>query len=95
MTFTTASNILSNLSDETIRVNASDWAVNTLRESFDRLALAQLLREESDRCEEHGIAFDGSALAAYCRVRRNGSRYALNRGMRIAVYMQLCCRAAR
>jgi hypothetical protein len=69
------------------QAEASDWAVNTIREMWRERGMAgrpeQMMREEFNRIQSGNLDY-----LKYLRVSRAGSKFRLSRVMRRAVYLQ-------
>lgn len=81
------------LTSEQGRGEASDYAVNVLRDAANDAGLPKadmirLLTEERSRIKRNGI----KTLDAYLRVSRKGSRFLVSRGTRCAIFVQLTAR---
>lgn len=77
------------------RGEASDYAINTLREAaaaagVDRLTLAQIFREEAYRCR--GLPPHAGGLRLYLTANRKGSRFRLSRSARALIFVQLAAK---
>ena len=69
------------------QAEASDWAVNTIRQAWRERGMAgrpeQFMREEFDRISKGNLDYP-----KYLRVSRAGSKFRISRAMRKAVYHQ-------
>ncbi len=76
----------------TNKVELSDWGVNTFREEarkagYGRSEMVNIMREESTRVR--GLPPNGDGLLQYLKMRRAGSKYRMNRKMRVGLFVQL------
>ncbi len=69
------------------QAEASDWAVNTIRQAWRERGMVgkpeQMMREEFDRIRKGNLDYP-----KYLRVSRAGSKFRLDRAMRRAIYIQ-------
>ncbi|MBQ73283.1 MAG: hypothetical protein CMJ67_10305 [Planctomycetaceae bacterium] len=69
------------------QAEASDWAVNTIRQAWRERGMVgkpeQMMREEFDRIRKGNLDY-----LKYLRVSRAGSKFRIDRAMRRAIYIQ-------
>ncbi len=79
----------------TNKVELSDWGINTFRAEarkagYDRSAMLGIFKEESTRVR--GLPPNGDGLLQYLKMRRAGSKYRMNRKMRVGLFVQLAAK---
>lgn len=107
MTRTRLVSLLSNLSDDETRVDLNDWAVNTIRDGYVKMATTDgdrrdataaerriFAAEEVARLEDLAFPLTEDGIIAWMRTRRTGSRFTTSRGTRLALFALWATRRA-